>query len=232
MRAGLDPQAAFANFAGPLFFALERKPMLPTSEPVEKATDYIDLGTCIGRGQAFGAIANKCAAAQAESLKMILETGAYKLTGRNWDQFCVEYVGLSPQRVGEIIRDLNEYGAAYYQLKEVIRISPETYRQLMPRIQDEKIEISGEWVPIVPENAALIRDAVNRLRADLRKTHDDVRKANNDVENLTSPDIASLQSRLDSWLEDIYRKPPDPSVRGLVQYSITRLQEVEKRFEK
>jgi len=196
-----------------------------------KTTDYIDLGTCIGRTQAFGAISSKCAAARAETLAMIQATGAYKLTGRNWDQFCVEYAGLSPQRAGEIIRNVKELGAEYYQLKEVIRISPETFRQLQPKIQDQKIEISGEWVAIVPENAALIRDAVNRLRADLRKAHDDARKANDDVEILTSPDIASLQSRVDSWLEEIYRKPPDPSVRGLVQYSIARLQEIEKLFE-
>jgi len=162
---------------------------------------------------------------------MIQETGAYKLTGRNWDQFCVEYAGLSPQRVGQIIRNVKEFGAEYYQLKEVIRISPETFRQLLPKIQDQKIEISGEWVNIVAENAALIRDAVNRLRADLRKAHDGARKANDDVEMLTSPDIASLQSRLDSWLEEIYRKTPDPPVRGLVQYSIVRLQEIEKLFE-
>jgi len=196
-----------------------------------KTTDYIDLGTCIGRTQAFGAISSKCAAARAETLAMIQETGAYKLTGLNWDQFCLEYAGLSPQRVGEIIRNVKEFGAEYYQLKEVIRISPETFRQLQPKIQDQKIEISGEWVTIVPENAALIRDAVNRLRADLRKAHDDARKANDDVEILTSPDIASLQSRLDSWLEEIYRKPPDPSVRGLVQYSIARLHEIETLFE-
>ncbi|SPF53313.1 conserved hypothetical protein [Candidatus Sulfopaludibacter sp. SbA4] len=197
-----------------------------------KTTDYIDLGTCIGRTQAFGApISSKCAVARAETLAMIQETGAYKLTGRNWDQFCVEYAGLSPQRVGQIIRNVKEFGAEYYQLKEVIRISPETFRQLLPKIQDQKIEISGEWVNIVAENAALIRDAVNRLRADLRKAHDGARKANDDVEMLTSPDIASLQSRLDSWLEEIYRKTPDPPVRGLVQYSIVRLQEIEKLFE-
>lgn len=208
--------------------------MIGLPQPRKTPTDppHIDLGTCIGRGQAFGAIASKCAAAQAEALAMILESGAYKLTGRNWDQFCVEYAGLSPQRVGEIIRNLKDYGAVYYQLKEVIRISPETFRQLMPKIQDEKIEISGEWVPIVPENAALIRDAVNRLRADLRQAKDDVRKVSDDVEILTSPDIASLQSRLDSWLEEIWRKPPDPSLQGLVQYSIARLQEVAKCFEK
>lgn len=189
-------------------------------------TDFIDLGTCVGRSQAFGAIANKCAAAQAETLAMLLETGAYKLTGKTWEQFCVEYAGLSPQRVGEIIRNIKEFGATYYQLKEVIRISPETFRKLLPKIQDEKIEIDGNWVAIAPENAAIIRDTVNCLRTDLRKAKEGAQRANRDIEILTSPDIASLQSRLDSWLEEILNKTPDDSLRGLVHYSLQRLQAI------
>ena len=92
-------------------------------------------------------------------------------------------------------------------------------------------------VPIIPENAVRIRDAVSRLRAELRQARDDARKANDDVERLTSPEIANLQSRVDAWLEDLRRLAPrlaadrqDAPLRGLVQYSIDHLQQIASGF--
>ncbi|HEY2013053.1 MAG TPA: hypothetical protein VGH38_06095 [Bryobacteraceae bacterium] len=190
------------------------------------ANQFVDLGTWVGRSQAFGAIGNQCLAAQAKCLQEVRESQAYKLLGLDFEEFCEQRVGLSCRQVETIIRNLKEFGETYFQLSEIVSISPDAYRKIMPKIQDQQIEISGEMVPIIPENSVRIREAVNRLRAELRK-------ANEDVEVLTSPEIASLQSRLDAWLEDLRRMAPrlaskneDVPLRGLIDYSIGHLQKI------
>ena len=196
----------------------------------------VALGTSIGRSQAFGLITYKCSAEQAKALDQVWESGSYKLLGLTWEKYCLDYAGLSHQRVEGIIRNRKEFGDIYLQLSDIIAVSPETYRQIQPKVHDDCLEISGEMVPILPENAARIREAVNRLRADLRKSQDDA-GPRSPGDTLTSPEIASLQTRFDAWLGDLRRMAPrlaapqdDASLRGLVQYSIQHLQEVAHGF--
>src|SRR5271157_3715347 len=189
-------------------------------------TQVVALGTSIGRSQAFGLITYKCSAEQARAFQQVWESGSYKLLGLTWEKYCLVYAGLSHQRVEGIIRNRKEFGDIYLQLSDIIAVSPQTYRQIQPKVHDDCLEISGELVPILPENAARIREAVNRLRADLRKSQDD-------VETLTSPEIASLQTRFDAWLADLRRLAPrheDAPLRGIVQYSIQHLQEIAQSF--
>lgn len=132
----------------------------------------IELGTMLGRGQAFGVLANQGMAAQAECLRKIYESGLYKNTGLTWERFCPELVGLSRQTVENLIHNLKEYGVTFLHLSEIVKISPETpetYRQMASSIHGDQIEIDGELVDIAPENAARIRQAVLRLRTQLQK---------------------------------------------------------------
>src|SRR6185436_21030851 len=99
--------------------------------------------TMLGRGQAFGLLANQSMAAQAECLLKIRESGMYKSSGRTWEQFCPEFVGMSRQAVGVLLDNLKEFGSTYVRLSEIVRISPETYRHLEPRICADKIDIDG-----------------------------------------------------------------------------------------
>jgi hypothetical protein len=186
----------------------------------------VALGTSIGRSQAFGAIAFKSSAEQAKAFEQVWESASYKLLGLTWEKYCLDYAGLSHQRVEGIIRNRKEFGDIYLQLSDIIAVSPETYRHIQPKVHDDCLEISGEMVPILPENAARIREAVHRLRAELRQAQDD-------VDTLTSPELASLQTRLDAWLADLRRLAPrheDAGLRGLVHYSIQHLQEIAHGF--
>lgn len=190
--------------------------------------DPVSLGTQLGRGQAFGVIAYKCSAAQAKCLQEIQESGAYKLLGLTWDDFCAQRIGLSGRRVEMIIKNLKEFGETYFHLSEIVSISPETYAKIAPKIEGESIELDGEMVPIIPENAARIRESVKRLRARLRATA-------TTLERQVSPTVASLQTRLDACFNDMHRICPRLTVnhelawlRGLVAYSIRKLRDLEK----
>ncbi len=119
-----------------------------------------DLGARAGRGQALGAVANHALAAQAECLRAIRDSGAYKQLGLTWAAFCEQHVRLSRQSVEALIHRLEEFGDTYFRLSEIIHVSPETYRRLEPHIQDGHIESGGERIEITPENAARVRQAV------------------------------------------------------------------------
>jgi hypothetical protein len=181
-----------------------------------------DLGAWIGRGQAFSFVANHCSAAQAECLARIREDGLYKALNLTWEEFCTRHAGVNRAHADEIIRRLEEFGAAYFRLSEIIRISPRSYRDLPVTVNEEAIEIGGESIPLTPENALRIRHAIGALRAELRSTQA--------AQARYSLGITQLQARLDAWFEDLSslsRRPLDvgerAALQGPIRYSFNKI---------
>jgi hypothetical protein len=146
--------------------AMEKKTALEiASDTVEQPQEgLLELGKWVGRGQAFGMIAAKASAAEAQCLKRIKEGGEYKALELTWEQFCVTQIGISRQTADRIIDCLEEFGAAYFTLSSVTRISPGTYRMIAGAVSDSTIEIEGERVPITKTNAGRIAEAISSLR--------------------------------------------------------------------
>lgn len=134
-------------------------------EEIDPAAADWDIGAWTGRQQAFVLIASKCSAAQALSLKQIKESGYYEQRGLTWDDFCRRHAGISRVHADRLIGRYNEFGEAYFRLSTLARISVENYRQIAPQVEDNYLEIEGEQVAIVPENAARIRAFVRERRA-------------------------------------------------------------------
>ncbi|HEY2017894.1 MAG TPA: hypothetical protein VGH38_30530 [Bryobacteraceae bacterium] len=185
---------------------------------------YIALGARIGRGQAFGLVANQSMAAQARVLKELRDSADYKQTGLTWDVFCPQCLGLSRPRIDAIIDNYEQYGDEYFRLSEIVKISPEAYRQIAPKIAGEAIEIDGEMVPLVPENAARIRTAVHQMRGQIA-----IAKAKNP--------IATIHTRLEGCVVQLIRlsggamEPADKvALRGIVEDSVLRLMEISERL--
>ncbi|HYW46872.1 MAG TPA: hypothetical protein VE959_28655 [Bryobacteraceae bacterium] len=190
---------------------------------------YLDLGANIGRGQAFGMMASRCSAAQAEILRGVRDSGVYKRLGLTWDAFCQEQVGISRQRVDTVIGQLEEFGEVYFALAQIVRISPETYREIAPKIEGETIEIEGEMVPIIPENAARIRNAVSFLRNELQRA----KKRDPSLLNLLCDIRARLQYPLDKLkqLAGNMRTPAEmDGVRLMVCQISERLDEIKAKL--
>jgi hypothetical protein len=152
-----------------------------------------DLGAWTGRGQAFGMIANQSSAAQAECLRQIRDTASYKCLHLTWEEFCRDHAGITRPHVDAAIRNLEEFGAAYFRLAEIVRISPKLYRQIAPAVNAESLDVDGESISIAPENAARIRQAVYRLRGELKES----RKREL---ALSTPDVAALKPKFPLFL--------------------------------
>ena len=194
----------------------------------------MDLGTWLGRGQAFSLIANKCAAAQAECLKRIREEGSYKSLGFTWEDFCPQHLGLSRSRADQLIRQLDEFGAAYFHLAEIMQISADSYRRIAGVIHDDSIEIGGELVPITPENALKIKQAVLALQKESERARAELAKA-----QAAHPTITGLKNRLEACFQEMSALADGPrefgedaALRGLVRYSISKLKRLLRNIDR
>jgi len=190
----------------------------------DNVSQCVDLGAWLGRGQAFGAVANQCSAVQADCLRNIRESSSYAALGLTWEEFCKDYVGLTRQRVDAIIQNLEEFGDTYFRLKEIVRISPAHYRQFADTIADGAIQIDGEAVPIGAENAARIRAAVLAARARFRAAAPAV------------PPVDHLRARFDGLLKHAARliagtPPPErAALKTFVDYAADRCGSLSREF--
>src|SRR5438874_10719433 len=114
----------------------------------ENTTESMNTATCLGRQQAYALVANQCSAAQAQCLKDIHDSHAYRSYGLTWEEFCDRHTGISRPQADRIISQLAEFGEAFFRLSQLTRISPGDFRQLAPVIEDEIIEIDAEKIPL------------------------------------------------------------------------------------
>ena len=199
-----------------------------TTDAAANPLSTFDLGAWIGRGQAFSFVANHCSAAQAECLAHIRKDGLYKALNLTWEEFCTRHAGVNRAHADEIIRRLEEFGAAYFRISEIIRISPQSYRTMQAAVNGEAIEVGGESIPITPENAPRIRQAIGALRAELRSTQS--------AQSRYNLGITQLQARLDACFEDMSSLSlrsldvgERAALQSLIRYTFNKVKRVARR---
>ena len=126
--------------------------------------DGFDLGTWLGRKQAFSAMAGRCSASDAQCLREIREKKLYRSKNLTWSQFCERHLGTSRRWADKTIRQLEEFGPAWFHLAAVTRITPDEFRSIAPAVSEEGIRHGGEVIALIPENAAKLGAAVEALR--------------------------------------------------------------------
>lgn len=142
-----------------------------------------EVAKWVGRQQAFALVANKCSAAQAEILKRLKDSSAHKAFGLSRDEFCDQQLGITRQTADRIIANYEEFGAAYFAMSNVMRISPQTYRMLAPAVDAEKNELvfGDEKIPITKANTDRIIEAVSAIRKDAETAKQQVYDAKSDL---------------------------------------------------
>jgi hypothetical protein len=124
----------------------------------------IDLGRWMGRRDAFGAIAGRCSAADAECLRQIRDKKAYVDVASSWDEFCRLHLHVCRKTIDKQIRLLNEFGPAYFQLAQLTRITPNDYRAIAPHLTPEGLQVDGAVIALLPENSQQVSEAVAKLK--------------------------------------------------------------------
>jgi len=139
-----------------------QKPIIET--PEEREAAVLDLGAAIGQNLAFAAMAGRCAAAQAAGLRRLREEKLYKRLTPYWDEFCAAHLKISRAEADRRIRLFDEFGAGYFEVSELTRISAETYRLIAPAVKDGKLHFQGEPIELTAENSRKVAAAVAELR--------------------------------------------------------------------
>jgi hypothetical protein len=127
-------------------------------------TELLDLGVALGQNQAFGRIAGRCSASQAAGLRRLREEKKYKRCTPHWEDFCPNYLKISRAEADRIIRLWEEFGAGYFEVAQLTRISPETYRAIEPVVKEGALHFDGESLELDGENSRKVASAVAELR--------------------------------------------------------------------
>jgi len=133
-------------------------------ELTAEQAEFLNLGDVLGQQRTLGVVAGKCTAAQAATLYRLREEKLYKRITPYWDEFCSQYLKISATEANRTIRQWQEFGPAYFEMAQLTRISPETYRAIAPMVKDGALHHNGDVIPMTPENARQIASTVADLR--------------------------------------------------------------------
>jgi len=189
---------------------------VPRPKAGEPSSGSFDLGTWLGRRQAFGMMAGKSVAADAECLRQIRDRRLYKNKTSTWAEFCSRYIGASKPHVDRMIRHLEEFGPQFFQLSEFTRIPLETYRAIAPHVTEDGLQFEGERIPLTQENSEKIAAAVAELRKCAASEHASEPDAGHE-----SPDAAfrAVEKRLGDLIARIEALPPAPGKKQKLAFA-------------
>jgi hypothetical protein len=165
---------------------MEQNETLNAAQAHVDGAALLEVGTWIGRHQAFGLMASMCSAADAECLREIRDKKHYRAVGLTWEEFCSRHAGVDRKTADRIVERLEEFGEAYFNLSQIIPIQPSRYRELASNVTGNILELDGQKIPITPEHAPAIIEAVRELRSRLERE-----------QSKTRVPISALQNRLD-----------------------------------
>jgi hypothetical protein len=195
---------------------------------MEKTKQWFDVGSSVGRQQAFSAVSTKCSAAQAQCLQQIRESRSYEELGLTWEAFCKEHAGMSRPHADALIRRYAEFGDAFFRVSEITPVSQETFRQIAAKVDGDFIEIDGEALSLTPENAPRIRSAIQKLRQELKHALSPNRQ-------FTTPEITDLLTRVEALLQQIskrirpiMRAGDHAAMNGVINYTINHLKDLSR----
>jgi hypothetical protein len=152
----------------------------------------VDLGIVLGQTQAFGVVAGRCSAAQAAALQRLRQDKLYQRRTPHWHDFCTKFLNMSRAEADRIIRLWEEFGATYFEVAQVTRISAETYRAIAPSVKEGALHFNGEKIELNAENSRKVAKAVAGLRRSLAKTPKSIDERLAELEKRCAALIAEL----------------------------------------
>ena len=129
----------------------------------------LELGIMLGQRRAFGMVAGRCSAAQAECLRKVREEKTYLKFAPNWSKFCEGHLKISPRTADRTIALLKKHGTLYFETAALTGITPAEFGRIGHAIQQDGIHVGSDVIALIPENAARAVDAVARFQAQNRR---------------------------------------------------------------
>jgi hypothetical protein len=166
--------------------------MNPSTDP----RDALELGQALGQRRAFAAVGGRCTAAHAQLLRHVHDEKLYLPLAATWEEFCGSSLAISRRHADRIIALLNRFGPVYFEISQLVGISPREYLELEPAVRKHCVVTNGEPVSLIPEKAP---DFVESLRVLLNNSRQ------KQTRNLAPQTLRKRARRLANQLVELYR---------------------------
>jgi hypothetical protein len=143
---------------------MKQESQVGQSAPEQTAEGKLNAGRWLGRHEALDMVAHSCSGVDAACLKKIRDEKLYLDVAPNWDQFCRKELRTTRKRIDGMIRRLNEFGPAYFDLLRLTHVTADEYRQIAPAVSAEGVKIDGEVIAIAPGNKDKLDAALAGVR--------------------------------------------------------------------
>ena len=191
------------------------------------ARSDFELGSLVGRHEAFGLIASRCSAADAATLRRIRDQELWRAQASTWNEFCETRLRMSRGNVNRLIRLLEEFGDPYFTIAQATRITPQTYRAIAPAIRDNALHVGGEAIALTEENAPRIAAAVDALRKTIVVKALDPPHAPDDPLETLDRHCTDLADEISGVMAAVRSQPGERALRSILGMMRARLAELD-----
>src|SRR5260370_12808508 len=105
----------------------------------------------MGRREAFGLVAGRCAAADIETLRQIREQKLYKQKHPTWAECCALDLHVSRRTVDREIGYLEEFGPEFFHVRQMAHITVREYRSIPSHIAPDGVHMNLTTPPLLPQ---------------------------------------------------------------------------------
>src|ERR1035437_6520713 len=130
----------------------------------------VDLGRLLGHRRAFAAVGGRCSAAHAQLLRRIRDEKLYRAVAPSWRTFCGTHLAITCRHADRLIALLNRFGPTYFEISQLVGLSPRQYLAIQPVLHEHSVLVNGEAISLIPENAPKVLEAVGQLLRETRRT--------------------------------------------------------------
>jgi hypothetical protein len=139
-------------------------------EPQIPIDSGVDLGRLLGQRRAFAAVGGRCSAAHAQLLRRIRDEKLYRAVAPSWRRFCDTHLAITCRHADRLIALLNRFGPTYFEISQLVGLSPRQYLAIQPVLLEHSVLVNGEAISLIPENAPKVLEAVGQLLRETRRT--------------------------------------------------------------
>ena len=139
-------------------------------EPQIPIDPGVDLGRLLGQRRAFAAVGGRCSAAHAQLLRRIRDDKLYRAVAPSWRRFCGTHLAITCRHADRLIALLNRFGPTYFEISQLVGLSPRQYLAIQPVLHEHSALVNGEAISLIPENAPKVLEAVGQLLRETRRT--------------------------------------------------------------
>ena len=140
------------------------------NEPQIPIDPGVDLGRLLGQRRAFAAVGGRCSAAHAQLLRRIRDEKLYRAVAPSWRTFCGTHLAITCRHADRLIALLNRFGPTYFEISQLVGLSPRQYLAIQPVLHEHSVLVNGEAISLIPENAPKVLEAVGQLLRETRRT--------------------------------------------------------------